>query len=351
MVSIVLRTLSNQSRRSLLRRGEVCRRRVTAPLVSPSLLHAAAAPRATMSTPATPTAEHSEPGVFSTIADFRRARRSLPHDASVGFVPTMGALHEGHLDLFRRARRECDIVVGSVFVNPAQFAPHEDLDRYPRQLEQDLQLLGGEGLVDLVFAPTREEMYSPDHRIYVDPLGFDDLPEGVARPGFFRGVATVVTKLLNVVQPDLAFFGQKDALQCVLVKRLVEDLNMPVTVVVSETTREADGLAMSSRNAYMSAEERAAAPAVYLSLRAAADARQRGADAGRNASRKELVAAAEEVLSAQPLITSVDYLSVGSPATMEELEEIGQAGAVVSVAVRLGSVRLIDNVVLPPLAR
>lgn len=287
--------------------------------------------------------------MHSTIADFRRARRALPRESSIGFVPTMGALHAGHVDLFRRARSECDVVVGSVFVNPAQFAPHEDLDRYPRQLERDLELLATEGLVDLVFAPTRSEMYSPAHRVYVDPSGFDELAEGASRPGFFRGVATVVTKLLNVVQPDRAYFGQKDALQCVLVKRLVEDLNIPVEVVVSETRREADGLALSSRNAYMSPPERAAAPAVHLALQAAAEARARAAEAGRHASRQELVAAAEAILSAQPLVTSVDYLSVGCPTTMEELDEIGEAGAVISVAVRLGAVRLIDNVVLPPI--
>eukprot|EP00752_Nemacystus_decipiens_P006924 g6217.t1 len=293
---------------------------------------------------------NTEPDVCSTIADFRRARREFPRSATVGFVPTMGALHDGHADLFRRARAECDIVVGSVFINPTQFAPHEDLDRYPRQLEQDIELLASEGLADVVFAPTKEEMYSPDHRMYVDPVGFDDLPEGIARPGFFRGVVTIVTKLLNVVQPDLAYFGQKDALQCISIKKLVEDLNMPVGVVVCETTREPDGVAMSSRNAYMAPEERAAAPVVYLSLQAAADARKRAVDAGRHASRKEILAAVEAVLSAEPLVTTIEYLSVGCPVTMAELEEVGREGAIVSLALRMGAVvRLIDNIVLPPL--
>ncbi|CAM9506048.1 unnamed protein product [Scytosiphon promiscuus] len=353
MVTSTVHALSFHSPRAIFFSGVVYRGRPCGrcPARSARFLHSAMARRADRTClTATPTLRmHPEPGVHSTISDFRRARRNLPRDATVGFVPTMGALHEGHADLFRRARRECDVVVGSVFVNPAQFAPHEDLDRYPRQLQRDLDLLATEGLVDLLFAPTRGEMYPPEHRIYVDPVGFDELPEGAARPGFFRGVATVVTKLLNVVQPDLAFFGQKDALQCVLVKRLVEDLNMPVEVVVSETRREADGLAMSSRNAYMSEEERAAAPAVYLSLKAAAEARRRAVEDGRQASRQELVAAAEAVLSSEPLVSSVDYLSVGSSATMEELDEVGPAGAIISVAARLGSVRLIDNVVLPPL--
>ncbi|CAM9486750.1 unnamed protein product, partial [Choristocarpus tenellus] len=270
--------------------------------------------------------------------------RALARDAVVGFVPTMGALHDGHADLFRQAREQCDVVVGSVFVNPTQFAPHEDLDSYPRQLELDIELLASEGLVDLIFAPTREVMYSENHKMYLDPVGFDDLPEGKARPGFFRGVATVVTKLLNMVQPTKAYFGQKDALQCVLVKRLVEDLNIDVDVVVGETCREADGLAMSSRNVYLDQAQRTAAPVVYRSILAAVEEHRR-AD-GRQATRMEMVAAAEAVLAAEPLVTGVDYISIGSPHTMEEVEVVGPEGAVVSAAVRLGGVRLIDNNVI-----
>ncbi|CAM9524440.1 unnamed protein product [Discosporangium mesarthrocarpum] len=274
--------------------------------------------------------------------------RALAHDAVVGFVPTMGALHEGHVNLFRLAREECDIVIGSIFVNPAQFAPHEDLDRYPRQLDADIELLSSEGLVDLVFAPTREEMYGENHRVYVDPIGFDDLPEGKARPGFFRGVATVVTKLFNLVQPNKAFFGQKDALQCVVIKRLVEDLNMDIEVVIGPTCRESDGLAMSSRNAYLDPSARAAAPIVHRSLLAAAEAHGQAVEEDRRVTREELVATVEAALATEPLVTEVDYISVGSPENMEELQAVGPPGAVLSIAVRLGAVRLIDNIVIGP---
>ncbi|CAM9515819.1 unnamed protein product, partial [Phaeothamnion confervicola] len=174
--------------------------------------------------------EAHEVAVYHTIGGFRAARRSLPLGKTVAFVPTMGALHEGHLSLFHRARRESDVVVASIFVNPTQFAPHEDLDKYPRQLETDRALLQREGLADMIFAPSPKEMYAPHHCVFVDPIGFDALPEGMARPGFFRGVATVVCKLFNVVQPDKAIFGQKDALQCVLIRRMVE-VRFPVFVI------------------------------------------------------------------------------------------------------------------------
>jgi pantoate--beta-alanine ligase len=173
--------------------------------------------------------------IYSSISSFRTARAAL--GKTVGFVPTMGALHEGHLALFRRARAENDIVVASIFVNPAQFAPHEDFGLYPRQLVQDVALLAAEGLADAVFAPSKEDMYGPHHCVYADPQGMEQLPEGAARPGFFRGVATVVAKLFNIVQPTRAYFGQKDALQCIVIRRLVADLNFPIEVSLTFTPR------------------------------------------------------------------------------------------------------------------
>jgi pantoate--beta-alanine ligase len=172
--------------------------------------------------------------IYSTISSFRTARAAL--GKTVGFVPTMGALHEGHLALFRRARAENDVVVASIFVNPTQFAPHEDFGLYPRQLVQDVALLAAEGLADAVFAPSKEDMYGPHHCVYADPQGMELLPEGAARPGFFRGVATVVAKLFNIVQPTRAYFGQKDALQCVVIRRLVADLNFPIEVSITFST-------------------------------------------------------------------------------------------------------------------
>lgn len=247
----------------------------------------------------------------------------------------------------RQARATCDFVAASIFVNPTQFGPNEDFSKYPRTLEQDVALLKAEG-VDLVLAPASPDaMFSPaTHRCFVTPEGFDDLPEGKCRPGHFRGVATVVTKLFNIVQPTHAFFGQKDAAQCVLIRRLVHDLNIPVHVQVVPVRREADGLAMSTRNQYLTPEERAAAAVVHRGLSKArgifddlAPGSDVSADALRNAVREEY--------AAEPLVREVQYVSVGSLETMEELDIVSKpGGAVVSVALKLGNCRLIDNIVL-----
>ncbi|KAG5177689.1 hypothetical protein JKP88DRAFT_331987, partial [Tribonema minus] len=324
------------------------RRRAARPVLQTRALAYAAA--ATV-----PAAEHAAPlpKICSTVEEFREARRALA-GKRVGFVPTMGALHAGHLSLFRAARAENEAVVASIFVNPAQFAPHEDFDKYPRQLEKDVALLHKEGLADLVFAPTSAVMYGPHHCVYVDPHGVEALSEGAARPGFFRGVATVVAKLFNVVQPDAAYFGQKDALQCVVIRRMVADLNFPLKVRVLPTARDADGLALSSRNAYLTPDERAAAPVVHRALLAARAAWQRGvaaaaaAGSAAAAARADLEAVARAELAAEPLVAAVEYVSVGCRETMAELESVTAAGAVVSVAVKVGGVRLIDNMVLGP---
>ncbi len=265
-------------------------------------------------------------------ASLAAIRAALP--GPVGLVPTMGALHGGHVALIERARAECASVVVSIFVNPTQFGPGEDYERYPRDLEADLRTCAAHG-VDLVFAPDVPTIYPPGHSTTVDvgPLG--TVLEGAARPGHFRGVATVVTILLDLVRPDLAYFGQKDGQQVVVVGRVVRDLALAVGLVVVPTVREPDGLALSSRNAYLSAAERAAAPVLYRALRAAVDDYARGE---RDAER--LRARMREVLAAEPLARP-DYVSVADRETLEELAAVDR-GALLSLAVRFPSARLID---------
>ncbi len=274
--------------------------------------------------------------VITTVAAFRQARAAFD---VLGFVPTMGYLHEGHLSLIRQARAECPAVAVSIFVNPTQFGPREDFERYPRDMDRDLALLEREA-VDLVFAPSREEMYPEGYGTYVVLPAADEVLEGAARPGHFRGVATVVCKLLNIVRPTRAYFGQKDAQQTLVVRQMARDLNIPTEIVVLPTVREADGLAMSSRNTYLTPEERRVAPAIYRGLRAAEERYLAGE---RNA--ETLRQAVIAVLDAEPLLRP-EYVSVADPVTLRELERVGERGALVSLAVRLGSVRLIDNVVL-----
>ncbi|CAK4608561.1 hypothetical protein LEN26_009504 [Aphanomyces euteiches] len=282
--------------------------------------------------------------VCQTIEAYRNARAQIPQGATVGFVPTMGGLHAGHLSLIQEARKRCDFVVSSIFVNPTQFGPNEDFDKYPRTLEADLALLR-EHNVDIVFTPVRETMYSPFFRTYVDPEGFNDVPEGQCRPGFFRGVATVVSKLFNIVAPTHAFFGQKDAVQCVVIKRLIEDLNFPISLQVFDTCREPDGLAMSTRNQYLTPEERQASSIIYAGLKKAAETFASTSES--KISAKELRTIVENVYKTEPLVENIQYISIASKETMDELDhvEIGQ-GAIISVAVKVGKCRLIDNIVL-----
>ena len=259
-------------------------------------------------------------------------RATLP--SPVGLVPTMGALHAGHLALIERARRECASVVVSIFVNPTQFGPGEDYERYPRTLDADLQACEASG-VDLVFAPDVGSMYPPGHTTTVDPGALGTVLEGAARPGHFRGVATVVTILFDLVRPDLAYFGQKDGQQVAVIERIVRDLGLPVVPVVVPTVRHPDGLALSSRNAYLTPEERASAPALHRALRAAADGYGRGERDG-----ERLGSLMREVLAGVPLARP-DYVSVADRATLEELATVDRP-ALLSLAVRFPSVRLID---------
>ena len=287
-------------------------------------------------TSAGPAVSRMRPLVARTIAEGRRLRAELADD--LGFVPTMGALHEGHLALVRRARAENDHVAASIFVNPAQFGPREDLAKYPRDPERDLALLAAEG-VDLVFMPEPDEVY---------PLGFDTWVnvgaltrrlEGKARPGHFRGVATVVCKLFNVVQPRRAYFGRKDAQQLRVVTKMVHDLDMPVEVVPVPTVREADGLALSSRNVYLSPDERRQATSLSASLRLAEEliaGGERRAGAVRARMRR--------LIGAQP-DARIDYISIADAGTLDELTTMDRP-ALISLAVRVGSTRLIDNTVV-----
>ena len=271
--------------------------------------------------------------VVESLAELRATRKSLANH--VGLVSTMGFLHEGHLSLVRRAKQECASVGVSIFVNPAQFGSTEDLDTYPVDLEQDLDLLSAEK-VDLVWTPTKAEMYGPGYQTWVEVEELSRYLEGEIREGHFRGVATVVTKLFNSFQPDRAYFGQKDAQQAIVIRRLVRDLNFPIEVIVCPTLREADDLAMSSRNSYLNPEERQAATVLYRALSAADELFNTGE---READR--LRTEMETLLATEPLARA-EYASVADPETLEELHgPIEQA--LLSMAVFIGKTRLIDT--------
>ncbi|OXE36268.1 MAG: pantoate--beta-alanine ligase [Phenylobacterium zucineum] len=272
--------------------------------------------------------------VISTIAEVRAARMAMP---MLGLVPTMGFLHPGHLSLVKRAKSECGLVAASIFVNPTQFGPNEDFGRYPRARERDLALLEAEDC-DLVFTPDVTEIYPAGFDARIDIGGVTEGLEGAVRPGHFTGVATVVAKLFNIFQPTRAYFGQKDAQQCAVIRKLVRDLDMPLEVVVCETVREVDGLAMSSRNAYLSPAERAKATILIRALRAAAASGDRDAEALRRLMR--------DTIHTEPL-AQLDYVSVADPDTLEELNHLGEGGALLSLAVRVSGTRLIDNLIIP----
>jgi pantoate--beta-alanine ligase len=274
--------------------------------------------------------------VIKTITEMRELRRRLT--STVGLVPTMGYLHEGHLALVRQARGENSTVVVSVFVNPTQFSPSEDFVAYPRDFKRDLELLQKEK-ADIVFAPSDEEMYPPQFSSWVDVERVTEHLEGVSRPGHFRGVATVVAKLFNIVQPTKAYFGQKDAQQALVIKRMVADLNMMVEIVVVPTVRESDGLAMSSRNAYLSSEERQVATILFKALNLAKQLWQEG-EKDANKIRHRMTSLIQE----EPL-AKIDYISIADAETLEELTKIDRL-ALASLAVRIGKTRLIDNMLL-----
>ena len=257
----------------------------------------------------------------------------------LGLVPTMGALHEGHLALVRQARRDNASLAVSIFVNPAQFSPGEGLVQYPRDLDGDLEKLRREG-ADLVFVPSPQEVYPAGFDTWVDVGDLATRLEGAARPGHFRGVATVVTKLINVTSPDRAYFGQKDGQQTLVVRQLVRDLNLGVKVVVVPTVREPDGLAMSSRNAYLTPPQRSAAIVIYQALCRVGELRREGVRDG-----ERLRGEARQILEEEPLVEQIDYVSVADADTLKELDTV-TGPAMVLVAVRIGKTRLIDNIIL-----
>lgn len=272
---------------------------------------------------------------MSSVA--RKVRRE--QDKTIGLVPTMGALHDGHLSLVREARRLCDVVIVSVFVNPAQFAPGEDFERYPRDLTKDTAVLTDYN-VDYIFAPSPEEMYPKGFATYVTVEGLSEQLEGTVRPGHFRGVATVVTILLNIIRPDFAFFGQKDAQQTLVVKRLVRDLALDSEIVILPTVREASGLALSSRNAFLNAEERQSASIIYRALTRAESAYAEGERNG-----AKLAGIVRSTIETEPR-ASLDYVSVSDADTLERLDKLNDRTVLIAVAVRFGKTRLIDNLVL-----
>ncbi|HST10621.1 MAG TPA: pantoate--beta-alanine ligase [Terriglobales bacterium] len=277
--------------------------------------------------------------IRTTIADTRAASRAA-HRAGqrVGLVPTMGALHEGHLSLVRIAKKNSDFVVVSVFVNPLQFGPTEDLAKYPRTLERDQEMLAREG-VDLIFVPTVAEIYPTPAVTYVNVEGLSDRLDGSSRPGHFRGVTTVVSKLFHVVEPDIAVFGQKDAAQAAIIKHMVRDLNFPVEIVIGPIVRESDGLAMSSRTAYLDPQQRKQALILSRSLSRVQELFKQGERSG-----AKLIAAGKGLVAEEPAVR-LDYFSIVDPDALEPIESIS-CGALVAVAAYVGTTRLIDNVVL-----
>ena len=274
--------------------------------------------------------------IVSTLPDLRSSR--LAFSGIVGLVPTMGYLHEGHLSLIRRARQECDHVVVSIFVNPTQFGPNEDLSRYPRDLDRDLSLIEPLG-TDLVWMPTAEMMYPDGYQTWVDVEAMTRPLEGAMRPGHFRGVTTIVAKLFNGVQPHKAYFGQKDAQQAAVIRQMTRDLNYPIEIVVCPIVREPDGLAMSSRNVYLDPEQRKAATVLYRSLTGAKEAYERGE---RDAEKLRQIM--KDLLASEPL-AQLQYVSCADYDTLEELDTVKRK-TLLSMAVFIGKTRLIDNFVL-----
>ena len=274
--------------------------------------------------------------VLKTIGEIKQLRPKLPEP--VGFVPTMGYLHEGHLVLVRQARAENSSVVVSIFVNPTQFGPQEDFAKYPRDPKRDLAMLGKEG-TDVVFMPPGDEMYPPNFNSWVEVGKVSERLEGASRPGHFRGVATVVAKLFNIVQPDRAYFGQKDAQQLAVIRKMVAELNMNLEVVGVPTVREGDGLAMSSRNSYLNPEERKAAVVLYQALTLAQKLFSQG-EKNAQSIRRQMT----ELIQKQPL-ANIEYISIADAETLDELDKV-KPPALVSLAVKIGKTRLIDNVVV-----
>ncbi len=274
--------------------------------------------------------------IVKTMPEIKALRQKLA--GTVGFVPTMGYLHQGHLALVRKAKTENSAAIVSIYVNPTQFGPREDFGAYPRDLDRDLQLLRTEG-TDVVFVPTDDDMYPPGFSTWVDVGKITERLEGTSRPGHFRGVATVVAKLFGIVQPTRAYFGQKDAQQVVVIKRMVADLNMDVEIVVVPTMRESDGLAMSSRNIYLSFQERQAATILFKALTLAQRLWRHG-EGDAEKIRRQMTS----LIQKEPL-AQIDYVSIADDDTLEELNSLDRP-AVASLAVRIGKTRLIDNMPL-----
>lgn len=295
--------------------------------------------------------------VIRTLSDLRSVRVSLPSSSSLGFVPTMGALHQGHIKLAQRAKEENTHTIASIFVNPTQFLPGEDFSSYPRTLSADLDRLHSVG-VDFAFAPTAEEMYKQKPSVFVDIAGIDNLPEGSVRPGHFRGVLLVVSKLLNLVQPTRLYLGQKDGIQCVAITKMIEELNFPVEPVIVPTVREPDGLAMSSRNIYLSPADRAVAPILYQALTKAEEQYYQAVKTGNTKSPDVIRALVRDCLLTLVSPSSIQYISLANRRTGEEIisdpnntntAEWTRDGALLSIAVKFGKTRLIDNLILQPL--
>ena len=277
---------------------------------------------------------------FQMVGPLRAYLRGVRADGqTVGFVPTMGALHEGHISLFRRAKNDCDLVVASIFVNPKQFAANEDLDAYPRDIQRDLQIASNEG-VGALFQPEVDEVYPPGYQTVVDVPELSLPLEGRQRPGHFRGVATVVSKLLNMVLPDRAYFGQKDFQQLLIVERLVHDLNIPTEIVAVPTARAEDGLALSSRNAFLLPEERISATVLYRAIRTA-EGFVHGGGTDVAQLQEKLVA-----LISSEQCAIVDYGALIDPDTLQPVDSLADRLTLLALAVRIGKTRLIDNTLL-----
>jgi pantoate--beta-alanine ligase len=277
--------------------------------------------------------------IISDPTQMQRISRELKRNAKgLGFVPTMGALHAGHISLVKAANTQSDVVAASIFVNPLQFGPNEDFAKYPRTFERDCEMLTAEG-VTYLFAPTKEAMYPPDAKTTVEVRELSDKLDGQSRPGHFKGVTTVVAKLFNIVQPDRAFFGQKDAAQVAIIKRMVRDLNMDLEVIVCPIVREPDGLAMSSRNAYLDSQQRKQA----LVLSRALNRIQYLCDRGEKIA-AALIEKGKEVVAEEPG-AELDYLEIVNSESLDPVENVSQ-GALVAIAAWVGSTRLIDNLVL-----